>query len=75
MVRVVVNPETESKLVGVRHVTEVCDASGRVLGHFVPKVEAEVLDPGVSDEELDRREREESGRPLADILADLRKRA
>jgi hypothetical protein len=58
-------------------VAEICDAAGRVLGRFVPVLAADqdVLDPGVSDEELDRREKLGGGRRLADILSDLRKRA
>ena len=51
------------------------DEAGRLLGYFVPTEDkgtyAEV-DSQVSDAELDRREAEEVGRPLADILRDLK---
>lgn len=56
---------------------EVCDPTGRVLGHFIPLVTAEdyaSIDIQISEEELDRRERIEGGRSLKDILADLEKR-
>ena len=59
-------------------VLEVCGPSGKVLGHFVPAIapsEYAGVEPPVSEEELDRREREGGGRPLAAILADLEKRA
>ena len=43
-----------------------------VVGQFTPQpYRPEWLDPGVSDEELSRREAEGGGRPLADILRDL----
>jgi hypothetical protein len=49
-----------------------------VVGRFVPTVdhsECAELEPRVSEEELDRRERAGGGRPLANILADLEKRS
>ena len=57
---------------------EFKDASGRVLGVFVPEGLGK-LPPGVkspfTDEEMARRRAEQkSGRPLADILRDLQAR-
>jgi len=40
----------------------------------VPRVFMAAMQSPASDEELARREREETGRPLADILADLERR-
>ncbi|MGC1273248.1 MAG: hypothetical protein WBC44_06040 [Planctomycetaceae bacterium] len=75
MVRIIVDSAVEPRFTDARHVTEVCDAAGRVLGHFVPTLQHDVLDPGISDEEIERRIRKGGGRPLADILADLEKLA
>ena len=72
MIRIIVDPATQSRLEDVQHVAEICDASGRVLGRFVPVLEDLIPEPEISEEELRRREAE-GGRPLADILADLEK--
>lgn len=78
MNRVVVDPATLARLQHARQTLELCDDSGRVVGRFVPTVdhsECAELEPRVSEEELDRRERAGGGRPLANILADLEKRS
>lgn len=73
MVRIVVDPATQSRMEGLQQVADLCDAAGRVLGRFVPVQQELILEPQISEEELRRREAEETGRPLADILADLEK--
>lgn len=78
MNRVIVDPATLVQLRNVRQTSELWDDSGKLLGHFVPAMnhsERVDLEPQVSEEELDRRERAGGGRPLADILADLEKRS
>jgi hypothetical protein len=78
MTKVIVDPLTSAKLINVQGLLELCDESGKVLGRFIPAVDPslyEMLDPGVSEEELDRREREGGGRSLREILADLENRA
>jgi hypothetical protein len=77
MTKVIVDPVTEAKLAATRKTLEICNDRGRVLGHFVPNLNpGEVsMEPQISQEELDRRERAGGGRPLVDILADLEKRA
>ena len=73
MVRLTVDQETRAKLQDLNQRLELCDETGRLLGYFQPVVDPalyEGVDAPISEEELDRRERE-SGRPLADILADL----
>jgi hypothetical protein len=59
----------------LRENIEVCDEAGRLLGYFVPTEDKAMyaeVDARVSEAELDRREAEEEGRPLADILQDLK---
>lgn len=78
MNRVIVDPATLVRLRDVQNTLELCDDFGQVVGHFVPVVapsERAGLEPRVSEEELDRRERVGGGRPLADILTDLEKRS
>lgn len=75
---IIVDPATEARLVNLNTPVELCAASGRVLGRFLPafnKEDWENLEPTISDEELERREREGGGRSLAEIWADLDKRA
>lgn len=57
---------------------EIRDERGVLWGYFQPVVSPETVDQyecPVSEEELDRREAEGGGRPLADILAELRDRS
>jgi hypothetical protein len=74
MTRLTLDADTLSKL---RHLTEpmeVYDESGRHLGYITPSPYRTVEVP-FTEEELDRREQEPGGRALAEILADLEKRA
>ncbi len=75
MVRIIVDSAMQSRLEGMQVVADICDASGRVLGRFIPVQQKLILEPQISDEELRRREAEGGGRPLADILADFEKLA
>lgn len=56
---------------------ELTDPSGRLLGYFTPEGLGK-LPPGVkspfTDEELAELRKQRSGRPLADILRDLKER-
>ena len=56
---------------------ELKDATGRLLGVFTPEVWGK-LPPGVkspfSEEEMAERRKDRTGRPLADILRDLKER-
>lgn len=77
MVRVTIDQVVRSKLGGLDSPLELCDETGRVVGHFIPVEDHSIyegVESPVSDEELDRRLREESGRPLEDILRDLESR-
>ena len=64
------------KLKAVATMVEVRDEQGTLVGHFHPAVTPETVDQyecPLSEEELRRRAQEGGGRPLADILDDLRK--
>lgn len=78
MIQVTVDTVLRTKLHNLTQALELCDESGRVLGRFSPTLDLsqyEGLEPQISEEELQRREREGGGRSLADIIADLEKRA
>jgi hypothetical protein len=74
MVRLTVDKVLEAKLRGEAEPLELCDAGGRVIGHFIPIAESSrysgIKSPTPAAE-LDRRRREETGRPLAEILREL----
>lgn len=74
MNRVILDPQTVQALRDKQETLELCDGSGSVIGHFVP-ADAIRVEPKISEEELDRREKAGGGRPLNEILNDLRKRA
>ncbi|MCH8042732.1 MAG: hypothetical protein IID44_03345 [Planctomycetes bacterium] len=77
MTQIVVNPATAEKLSGIQTTVELCDPSGNLLGYFSPKVNPSLYDqvePPISEEELDRIEKEGGGRPLRDVLDDLEKK-
>lgn len=78
MNRVVVDPATLAKLRDVWETLDLCDDNGQVVGRFIPMVDRTKcadLEPQISEEELDRRERVGGGRPLVDILKDLERRS
>jgi hypothetical protein len=74
MSRIVIDEQMRAKLNGFDQDLELCDESGKPVGHFVPQKEymkmliafAEAQCP-ISPEELDRREQEVGGRTLAEI--------
>lgn len=78
MNRVIVDPTTRNKLANARQKVELCDDSGHVFGHFLPLEQPTAntgREPRISDEEIERRLRCGGGRTLAEILADLEKKA
>jgi hypothetical protein len=79
MDKVILDATTSARLRDVREEVALYDETGRVVGHFRPASPfppGQYPNPPITDEELDRIEREEHGRgrPLADILADLERR-
>jgi hypothetical protein len=78
MTRIIVDGSLGSKLGNLAEPVELCDPYGRVLGRFTPTFDPslyERLEPQISEEELIRREQGGGGRTLAEIVADLEKRA
>ena len=72
MTTVTVDSATARQLRETDSHVHLCDAEGNVLGQFVRlPYPRHLIDPYVSEEELDRAEAEGGGRPLADILRDL----
>ena len=79
MPSVVLEPESEARLRGFREIVEVFDHSGRQMGFFHPTTASESSMPlrdmsPFTDEEILARCQLTEGRPLADILQDLRRR-
>lgn len=79
MTPVIVTPELRSLLPSLGQPLEFRDEEGHLLGCYTPtKVDAAFyasLDPGITDEEIQRRIKEGGGRTLAEILADLEQRS
>jgi hypothetical protein len=76
MLRVVLDAAFWAKLNNLEGPVQFCDEAGRTLGYFhsvVPPSEGERLISPNSDEELERRRQQRTGRPLEGILADLEK--
>jgi len=65
---------TAAKLGSFKERIEVCDETGRPLGHFTPlgvKSIYEGADCPLNEEELDRRQREGGGRTTDEVLRRL----
>jgi len=73
MNRIVLPQPVSDELRGVSVPYEVYDSAGNKLGTFTPGYVG--YECPTSDEELDRIEKQGGGRPLADILRDLERRA
>jgi hypothetical protein len=74
MSQIVIDAAILQRLQQVQTTVELVDPAGKVVGHFVPAT-SPPEEPYISEEELQRREAEGGGRSLAEILADLEKRA
>jgi hypothetical protein len=87
MHQIALDETLKAKLNGLNEELEICDADGQAVGYFVPAARYTAVmterkqfydwvmrQCPISDEELDRRQREETGkgRPLSEIWRDLR---
>jgi hypothetical protein len=70
MPQVIVDAVTSEQLSRAQTTLAIVDGSGKLLGHFVPALSTG-KEPCISEEELERRECQGGGRPLAHILTDL----
>jgi hypothetical protein len=73
MIRIVVDETIKKQLLHAKEPCEVVDAAGNKLGNFTPDYVG--YECPLSDEELDRIQKEGGGRPLKDILRELERRA
>jgi hypothetical protein len=73
---IVVDAKLAEALRAIKGTVEIVDAEGQYLGTFSPPVRLTAPPPGYkppfTDEELDRLSKVRTGRPLEDILRDLR---
>jgi hypothetical protein len=77
MTVVIVDAGLRQKLPDLSQPLELRDEAGRLLGRYTPVggLEPSKREPQISEEEIQRRERREGGRPLGAILADLERRS
>jgi hypothetical protein len=79
MTTIVVDKELREKLRSLGREVPLCDETGSTIGWFLPEAEYmkvlyERAKNMFTDEELERAEKQAGGRPLADILSDLRRK-
>jgi hypothetical protein len=72
MNRIVIDSNLDKSLQDLVEPVELCDHAGRVLGHYFPAIDLSQygpLEPQISEEELDRREKENQKRySTAEVL-------
>ena len=76
MTKITLDENWSSKLHELTDDAELCDPSGRVLGHFIPYVdmsEWEPISPEASEEELELREQSSEWYTSEEVLAHLEK--
>jgi len=72
MERITINDNLRAQLDTCSVLTEICDQTGRTLGHFVPaSASGRSDDCPYSDEELARMQQEDGGRTLPEIWKSL----
>ena len=70
MTQIMIDAQVRSKLMNLSRTLELVDETGHVLGVFTPRKSRE---PQISEEEMDRREREQESFSTAEVLAHLEK--
>lgn len=78
MSKLTLDPDLQSKLNGLNEPIEICEESGRTVGHFLPTAVYDELfyaalaaESPHSKDELKRRHNETGGRSLAEIWKSL----
>jgi hypothetical protein len=73
MTQLTVDDATGSQFAAAGDRAEIRDRAGRLLGYFLPAADGyRGRECPLTEEELNQIEREGGGRPLSEILADLR---
>jgi hypothetical protein len=71
MTKIIVDAATRANLHNLDTLLEVCDESGQTLGYFHPQGPPSRVPSPFSDEEIERRRQQRTGKPLAEILERL----
>jgi hypothetical protein len=74
MTRITLDATVAVQLKDLTGPVELCDPTGRVMGRFVPIIDMtqwEPVSPEVSEDELERREKEAESYSTAEVLAFL----
>jgi hypothetical protein len=74
MTKVTIDPELRAKLGSLQDLVEFRDESGRVVGFFHPigpTTKTHQSSSPISDDQIEAARQQKTGRPLADIVADL----
>ncbi len=72
--RITIDADLHNKLQDIVYPVDLCDLSGRVVGHYVPMLDPGLytLEPQISEEELERRSKSnEKTYTTAEVLAHL----
>jgi hypothetical protein len=72
MTKVIIDAATRANLHNLETLLEVCDEDGRTLGYFHPQPEGTPVCSPFSDEEIERRRHQRTGKSLAEILERLK---
>jgi hypothetical protein len=72
MTKMTLPAEVGRQLTAAHQCVELCDEGGRTIGFFTPALSEALLDPQISEEELDRREREDRTYTSEEVRARLR---
>ena len=73
MTKVIIDAATRANLHNLDTVLQVCDEDGHTLGYFHPTADGAPIRSPISDEEIERRRQQRTGKPLADILERLKR--
>jgi hypothetical protein len=76
MQKIILDPALKAKLNNLEEHLEVCDESGKIVGHFLPTDAYNDMvmawaESQITEEELERLRQEPRGRPLAEIWKSL----
>ncbi|MEX2138687.1 MAG: hypothetical protein WD894_05460 [Pirellulales bacterium] len=74
MTKIVLDAATRARLADVVNCAELCDESGRPLGHFIPAVDPDLyrdVEIPFTEDELDAAEREPEAYTTAEVLRRL----